>query len=187
MSKRERIIASLPPESEYEGEALIVRRMYVAGYTLAAIAAERGYSPTKVRDLLDPRFKDRRREASRLYKQNNIEEVRRKNREYNDANRATCIECGGSMGSGSGHRQNRGAIGVCRPCRTAAKEKRWRVIEGLWAEGKTFGQIAAEIGIKGGHLGVELDRMRKAGWNVPYRRTEQQRRNLIAGQKRARA
>lgn len=74
-------------------------------------------------------------------------------------------ECGKEIGSAS----NR-----CLACHTAASERerteRRIRIAALWAEGLSMAQIASEMGrASKASVSVEMQRMRAAGWELPYR------------------
>jgi tRNA(Ile2) C34 agmatinyltransferase TiaS len=74
-----------------------------------------------------------------------------------------CTQCRGSMGSG--YQKD----GICRGCRTAIKERRWREIQRLWRAGCSMAEISTAIGRSENHLSTEMVRIRKAGWDLPYR------------------
>lgn len=59
--------------------------------------------------------------------------------------------------------------GVCRGCRTAMKERRWRRIQAMWHEGLQIAEIAARVGFSENHLCTEMARIRDAGWDLPHR------------------
>jgi hypothetical protein len=59
--------------------------------------------------------------------------------------------------------------GMCRGCRVALKEARWREIQRLWARGRPMSEIAARVGCSENHLGTEMARMRQSDWELPYR------------------
>jgi hypothetical protein len=59
--------------------------------------------------------------------------------------------------------------GICRGCRTAMKERRWRRIQAMWREGRQIAEIAASVGFSENHLCTEMARIRGAGWDLPHR------------------
>jgi transposase len=54
--------------------------------------------------------------------------------------------------------------------RAKQAEPRRRRVQQLWAEGKTQGEIAEIIGTTPAAIGTIVDRMRRRGWDFPYRR-----------------
>lgn len=61
--------------------------------------------------------------------------------------------------------------GMCRGCHAATANVRWSLIAGMWADGWAAREIAAAIGTTLGSLRVMIHRMRRDGWDVPYRYT----------------
>lgn len=55
----------------------------------------------------------------------------------------------------------------CPSCRARA---RYRQIEQLWNEGRSFPEIMAELDVSQGFLAGTVNRMRRNGYNLPYRR-----------------
>jgi hypothetical protein len=89
-----------------------------------------------------------------------------------------CVDCGART---DGHDGPGKASLRCVPCANRhsieagrADMKRVRLrrerIEELWAEGLLMRQIAAEMNWSMDHLAIELHRMRRAGYDLPYRR-----------------
>jgi len=93
-------------------------------------------------------------------------------REWDHANRASCPQCGQSMGMGSGSASKRSLL--CRDCFDANErdriDERGHQIEAWWAEGLSQNQIAEALGWTRGHVQVELVHLRERGFNLPYRR-----------------
>lgn len=73
--------------------------------------------------------------------------------------------------------------GCCREHSPASQRKRDRAhqIEAWWAEGLTFRQIAARLGWSIDHFSAEINRLRREGYNLPYRRTAAQVENIRRG------
>lgn len=127
--------------------------------------------------------------GSTVYKWLNPEKAREWNRQQNAArreakrewarnNRATCPECGAIRGVNSGSQGT-----LCRPCsisqRGEQKEARWDDIERWWNEGIPGPEIAKRLGWeKSSCISVELNAMRKAGRDVPYRYNEERREKM---------
>lgn len=163
MSTRHEIIASLPPESEYTPEQLIVRRMYVAGRSTPQIARELGISPKQAWLRLNPVAS---REKQAAYREANRQKRRDWDNAYARRNRSTCQTCGQLCGVGSA--KNIRPSSICRPCRAAAAEaRRVRIIE-LYNAGVPVAEIATDIGTTKNALNVAIDRLRRAG-RIGYR------------------
>jgi hypothetical protein len=88
-----------------------------------------------------------------------------------------CIDCGvatnGHDGPGKASDRcvtcaNRHIIDIGRADMARARAKRERV-QRLWAEGLLMREIAAEMGWSMGYLACEMNRMRKAGYDMPHR------------------
>lgn len=88
-------------------------------------------------------------------------------RAWDDSHLSTCVDCGTTIGGRSTR---------CWECDLRERDKRrverWTRIATLWAEGLTMREMVergcgrATISA----LGVEMDRMKKAGWDLPIRR-----------------
>jgi hypothetical protein len=105
-----------------------------------------------------------------------------------------CIDCGARTNRHNGSRHNgpTGAAERCIPCANRhaieigradmrrAHENRLRVVE-MWAGGLSMRDIAAVMGWSAHHLGVEMHRMRKLGYDLPHRRTPEQRARIREG------
>lgn len=108
------------------------------------------------------------RAAVRAYKVNTREERRAYDRAYADRHRATCPHCGHVYKSGSGTKRGLRArvnFAQCPGCREHRRE--W--IVGMWDQGATMAEIAEPLGWTEKHVGVEMNRMRKLGYPLPYR------------------
>ena len=105
------------------------------------------------------------------------ENLRRRSdkQEWARQHRATCPRCGGPMAVGSGGRRRgtRQRPLLCVGCRKALRREavvaRDKILEQLWAEGKSMREIAAEFGWTKGHIAVEMNYARERGANLPYR------------------
>lgn len=113
----------------------------------------------------DPDVAERYRQSSRAWKAAHREQNRARDREYiaREDVRGKCRSCGGPMGVGS--RQD----GTCFGCIETAKLENWAEIEHRWKAGESFRDIVAALGWTKGRLGGEMDRMRRAGRDLPYR------------------
>ena len=111
--------------------------------------------------LTNAEYREAERARSRAYKDRNRASVRASNLEYRDRRATGRCACGQRI-SDSGN--------ICGTCkRSAAAERRRERIAGLWAQGLTEAQVAAELGITHGSIRVEMARMRRAGWDLPCR------------------
>ena len=99
---------------------------------------------------------------AREWKARNHDHCLASNRRYRYEHRGVCAECNGRMCQDED--------GVCLDCRVLGKEANYRAIELMWEDGLTFPQIMEALGWTKGHVSVVMDRMRKEGWNLPYRR-----------------
>lgn len=77
--------------------------------------------------------------------------------------RGTCRRCDNPMGLGVTHN------GVCSTCRHASIHERRMLVVRWWAQGKTTTEIIERLAWTPGHLASEMDRMRAAGYHLPYR------------------
>lgn len=144
------------------------RRLREEGALLVEIAATFGVSESTARRWVDPEVASRDRQTSRAWKKEHAQEARRVDRERcRDATlRGRCAGCGGLMGIG------RFADGVCSGCRSDRRRQRAERIVSLWAAGAPAKSIAADLGMSSvGYLRVEIDRLRKEGWDLPLRRS----------------
>lgn len=101
---------------------------------------------------LDPEYAERERQRSRAWKAANPERV----------HRGICDVCGASTGPLN-------TTGVCGSCRRAAVDFRRRMVVVLWKQGESMTGISVELGWSRDHLGNEINRMRKLGYDLPYR------------------
>ena len=112
--------------------------------------------------------RERERSSTRAYKTRNREVLRAYDRAYADRHRATCPHCGHVYKSGSGTKRGLRArvnFAQCPGCREHRRE--W--IVGMWDQGATIAEIAEPLGWTEKHVGVEMNRMRKLGYPLPYR------------------
>lgn len=77
------------------------------------------------------------------------------------------------MGAGSGCEAKRPKR--CDACDRGAKERGSRMAEAapLWYVGLTIREIAEEVATTPGTIAMALQRARRRGWDVPYRRPRQ--------------
>lgn len=114
---------------------------------------------------LNPDYEEAQRQVARGYKDRNREAMRVYGREYRRTHKGKCSSCGGEM-----ERQHDG--GVCLACREEEVHRRAEMLERWWAEGLTLKEIASKLGLTVNHVGSELNRLRKKGYNLPYRRKQ---------------
>lgn len=77
-----------------------------------------------------------------------------------------CSSCGGRTGSFVWASEQ---ADVCATCRGSRREARWRLIAMWWGEGLTYREIGERLGWTTASAGMEVHRMREAGWNLPRR------------------
>lgn len=150
--------------SELTHEAHRLRKM---GLSYPKIAAELGVSVTTLIKHLRPEYAEKQRQASLKWKHRNKQAVLQYDRDYMrrlDV-RGSCVECGGPMGINKKRRDGR-----CRKCVVAQKEHNWRIVQRMWRDGASCQEIADALGWTVNHTNVQMTRMRKAGWDLPYRR-----------------
>jgi transposase len=106
------------------------------------------------------RHPDQRKEFDRRDR----EKRRESRREWNRAHmHAPCPLCGGPMS------RNKAAGDRCAKCREIAEHARRSCIQDMWLDGHTMSEIADALGTTLESLGVTMVRMRKQGWDLPYR------------------
>lgn len=127
--------------------------------TFQEVADILGVSRSTAHRLLDSGFPTK----DKAYKDRHREQIQARDRAYGRANRGTCLRCSGPMGIGRPH------DGVCQSCVSTVRHERCLQIVAWWAEGLSWADIAAELGWTMGHMSVEMDRMRAAGYDLPYR------------------
>jgi transposase len=93
-------------------------------------------------------------------------------RAWAQANRAACPSCGKPMREGSRSPSHRSKS--CRDCEHHRRRQpyleRGKQIEGWWNEGLTYPQLQARLGWTKSRLAVEIHRLRRDGFDLPYRR-----------------
>jgi DNA-directed RNA polymerase specialized sigma24 family protein len=104
---------------------------------------------------LDPVLAERDRESSREWKRRNKERTRQYDRDYHQRMKKPCPECGEPM--------NRGGVGPCLDCIRRAAERRRQDIVEMYEAGVPLTEIAEVIGTTRNAIGVDLDRLRRAG------------------------
>ena len=113
--------------------------------------------------------RERERANVRGYKARHRDALKEYNQRYHDEHRATCPRCGHTYAPGSGTKAGPAAKVDFSNCSGCAREKREQ-IEKLWLDGCSMKDIARELGVSRGHVGVEMARMREAGgYDLPYR------------------
>lgn len=113
--------------------------------------------------------REREQAKVRKWKSAHREQLREYDRRYTDENRYVCPECGHVYGIGSAVQGGRKRKHVhADSCPGCIAKRRERVIA-WWAEGLSLREMADRLGWTVNHLGVELNRMRGAGFELPYR------------------
>lgn len=122
----------------------------------------------KRRYRLDPEIYEADLARSRAWKARNREHTRNYDLAYqaDPTTRAACTKCGGPTAMSPGSRD---AATLCAGCIRERKEDSWREIQRLWKAGWSLLDIAEQLGISRGHLGVTMHRMRQDGWDLPHR------------------
>lgn len=105
---------------------------------------------------------ERARELNRAWKARHRDRTRAYDANYDAAHRDVCSVCGRSRPRG-------GSGDLCARCITDAVERRRARVVELWHDGLTVRELAAVFGWTQGYAGVEVVRMRRAGYDLPYR------------------
>jgi len=140
-------------------------RMRADGALLREIADTFGVATSTALRWTKPGEMERSRASAREWKARNAERNRAAYNAYNadPKNRGRCLTCRGLMGVG--HHQD----GECRSCATARVHERALHIVEMWAQGDSGHEIAASLGFTEGYLSVEIGRLRRKGYSLPYR------------------
>jgi biotin operon repressor/ribosomal protein S14 len=136
-------------------------RLRKRGWTYQRIGDRFGVSHAAVWKWLHPEL------VVELNRRDDPDRTRRRRWEGSGKGRGTCDRCGGPKGIGC-YRYS-----LCRQCYAdqnaeRVHERGLRIVQ-WWAEGQTRAEIAAQLGWGTNHLSVELDRLRKAGYDLPKR------------------
>jgi hypothetical protein len=90
-----------------------------------------------------------------------------------DRHRASCVDCGERLHAGSAWPSDDRLNRRCRECHLEKLylDHRWRdkLIEEWWNEGLSMPEICDRLGWSVGHFAMEMNRLREAGYNLPYR------------------
>lgn len=113
------------------------------------------------------RHPERRKEMDKRDRENRADARLQWNR---DNAHVPCPICGGPMA--------RATRGRCSVCRANAEHARKSCIQDMWHEGRTLAEIAAALDTTVDSLGVTMVRMRRQGWELPYRYTVRNGRRI---------
>lgn len=150
------------------------RELRAKGWKFKDIAAELGVSKPTAYRWATPGNVERDRLRSKAWKERNAEQKRAYDLKYLREHRGTCTDCGDQMGIGVSE------DGICKRCRRATRDQRCEVIERMWNEGATMSTIAEAVDWPMQAMRAEFGRMRNEGWNLPHRRTPEQRARMKA-------
>lgn len=128
-----------------------------AGMIYPEIARCLGVSTSTAQRWCKPDLAERHRVAARAWKDAHREQNRARDRA---TMHRPCPNCGGPM-----RRQN----SQCSECYGATVIVRRSIIQGAWLDGWMLSEIAAIIGTTARSLAVTMVRMRRDGWELPYR------------------
>lgn len=144
------------------------KRLRAEGLTYREIGERVGVHLATVHRWLNPAS----REVSRRY-------------QADPANHPKCERCGEPMWD---QRHGTSAGGnTCGACRSRARHLRGKQIERQWAEGWTTSEIADWLGWTHTYVTVEVAHLRRAGYDLPHRRSPEQVERIRAGWARVRA
>lgn len=129
------------------------RDLAAAGVSTGEIAAEFGVGKSAVWKALNP-------DHVRAYNAGRNEQKRKWDRDHY---RGRCETCGAWTS-----RREYKRCPLHADVAIAAEERREEIVD-RWAAGETMLEIAAALGTTKGSLSVDITRMRKAGYDLPYR------------------
>jgi transposase len=144
------------------------RRLKVRGLSYGEVAMKVGVCKGTVRRWLNPEEAARNRAASREWKRRNPDKTSAYDREYAETHKKACSQCGGPL-------IHDAKTEICMECRMDNRDFKYRQLERLWAEGKTYPEIQEEMGWTRDYLAVTMDRARDMGYHLPYRYTKGKR------------
>lgn len=136
--------------------------MRAEGHTYPAIAEELGVSRSTVRRWCDPSAAEDDRAQSANWKRRNRHHVAAYDQAYEHPESA-CRACGAT-----GHDKRRS--GLCQRCLSERTGARRRAIADMWNAGATGAEIAHLLNTTPGAIAHAIHKMRRAGWDLPYRR-----------------
>lgn len=147
-------------------KAEIAKQLRARGLTHREIGERLGYTSSAITKLLNP---DAAREWNRRQEQRPERKAAKRRWEV-EHDRPPCSRCGAPMGVGA-HRYERDTCRTCydrdRAAKVAARAER---IVAWWDEGLSLQEIADCLGWSRGQVGVEMHRLRRRGYDLPYRR-----------------
>lgn len=142
------------------------RELRDEGLSQSEIARRVGVTPSAVFKWLNP---DRAREYARRDRarpgRQESKNAWLRERDRSPEGRSICETCGGLCGIASrkhGYRE-------CMACKRLRRKTRGHEIERLWAEGRTLREIRERFGWSAGRIAMEMDWLRKNGFDLPYR------------------
>lgn len=118
------------------------RELYAQGWNKRQIARELGVGDSAVCKALNP---ERAKTQWRL---------------YDERSKRPCPECGGPRSS---------RASLCEQCYTTPIRERDEQIVQWWHNGDSLAEIAERLGWTANHVGVQLWRLRRAGYDLPLR------------------
>lgn len=128
-----------------------------AEFGVTASAVWKALNPDKTRELLRAQ-NARRRDAKRAWERQNMRRPE---------NRATCELCGLPCGIGQPNARR------CHDCIMEIAVTRESIVAGMYLDGWTLREISQALGYaESSSAGAVLHRMRRLGWDLPYRHAD---------------
>lgn len=133
------------------------RLRWESGWSVTAIARRLEVSRATVTRWTDAEVAERSRRQSQAWKARNPSRVKAYDRERRAD---TCPTCGGKKVKKSK---------LCYGCEVEVRRARMRIIQVMWKGGHSHRQIAILLGTTKGTVQATISRMRRDGWDMPYR------------------
>lgn len=133
------------------------RLRWESGWGVTAISRRLGVSRTTISRWTDEDFAERSRRQSQAWKARNDSHVKAYDRERRVS---ACPTCGGKKVKKSK---------LCYDCEVEVRRARMRIVQILWKDGHSHREIALLIGTTRGTIQATISRMRRDGWDMPYR------------------
>lgn len=143
-------------------------RLAAQGLRQSEIARRLDVAPSTISKWLHPaRAKEYNRRSNAQPGRSEVKLAWSRAARSDPTNLKPCSSCGGPTGSfiWAGEQSD-----VCWSCLLKRREARWRLIAIWWSQGLTYRQIGERLGWTPAAAGMEVHRMREAGWNLPGRR-----------------
>lgn len=153
-----------------EGMDIWAGELRAEGLKYREIAALLGESTSTVHRRCN---RERDRALQKIQRKKHAAQRREYDLRYRHEHRAVCPKCGYVYAPGSGTKRGAAKHVDFTNCSGCAEQRRQNIVR-WWAEGLTMAEISNRLGWRGPHLNVEMVRMRRDGYDLPYRRPNAQ-------------